>query len=253
MTSQNELQIYVFGGSQELFEKLFPKEGNIIKKEYGEIITRFNKKDTFDKILFFKKQMDVEWIGYKYPELLESNYKKILFESFKTIKDSMNKKIVIIKFGNKYLKEFKILINKIETDNPCVLFDFTEEEEIDKNFLESFKKPQYISYMKDEKDEKDPDREYNKIISYLWEKDCYYNEAGNLSCQFSPANLLYKPPKGFIYCNILLTGESRAGKSCFINRMFNKVTTYESAKLESTTKVMIYFYQKLMKTKQIKN
>lgn len=113
MTSQNELQIYVFGGSQELFEKLFPKGGNIIKKEYGEIITRFNKKDTFDKILFFKKQMDVEWIGYKYPELLESNYKKILFESFKTIKDSMNKKIVIIKFGNKYLKEFKILINKI--------------------------------------------------------------------------------------------------------------------------------------------
>ena len=241
MASKNQIQVHVFGGSQELFVKLFPKEGNIIKKEFGEIVERFNKRDMFDKILFFKNQMDVEWIGYKYPELLESNYKKILFDSFKSIRDSMNKKNVIIKFGNKYLKEFKILINKIETDNPCVLFDFTEEEEIDKNFFESFKKPQYISYIQEEKDENDPNREYNKIISYLWEKDCYYNEAGNLSCQFTPANLLYKPPKGFIYCNILLTGESRAGKSCFINRMFNKVTTYESAKLESTTREITYY------------
>lgn len=115
MASKNQIQVHVFGGSQELFEKLFPKEGNIIKKEFGEIAERFNKKDMFDKILFFKNQMDVEWIGYKYPELLESNYKKILFDSFKSIRDSMNKKNVIIKFGNKYLKEFKILIKLRQT------------------------------------------------------------------------------------------------------------------------------------------
>ena len=35
--------------------------------------------------------------------------------------------------------------------------------------------------------------------------------------------------------NILLTGESRAGKSSFINRIFNKLVSFETSKLESAT------------------
>ena len=258
MESEKAIQIHIFGGSEELFEKLFPKNGEIIKKEFGDIRTRFNKKDMLDKILFFKKQLDVKWIGYKYPQLSNDNYKTILFDFSKYMKNSTNKKIIILKFGNSYLKEFRILINKIDTDHPCVLFNF--DEEIESNFLESFKKPQYISYIQDKKDENTQEKEFNKIISYLWEKDCYYNEAGNLTCQFSPANLLYKPPKGFIYFNVLLTGESRAGKSSFINRMFNKLTTYESGKLESETKEITYYdlflpetYEDKSEEKPVKN
>ena len=78
-------------------------------------------------------------------------------------------------------------------------------------------------------------------MSYIWEKDCYYNERGNSECRYSPANLLYKPSKGFIFCNILLIGESRAGKSTFINRMFNKFVTYETGKFESATKEITYY------------
>ena len=120
MESEKSIQIHIFGGSEELFEKLFPKKGEIIQKKFGTIKTRFNKKDTLDKILFFKKQLDVEWIGYKYPQLSNDNYKKILFDFSKYMKNSKNKKIIILKFGNSYLKEFRILINKIDTDHPCV-------------------------------------------------------------------------------------------------------------------------------------
>ena len=50
-----------------------------------------------------------------------------------------------------------------------------------------------------------------------------------------PNNILEEKPKGFLYLNILLTGESRAGKSSFINRVFNKLVSFESSKLESAT------------------
>ena len=257
MTAKKEIEIHIFGGSDDLYEKLFPKSGEIINKEFGVINKRYNKKDIFS---LFKKDLDVVWIGYKYPELNEDNYKSVLFKSFQDIKSSPNKKNIIIKFGNSYLKEFKIIINKIDTDYPCVLFCFSEEELIEENYFDSFKKPQYISYIKDGVDPNDPNRNYNKIISYLWEKDCYYNETGNVLCQFSPANLLYKPAKGFMFLNILLTGESRSGKSSFINRAFNKLTTYESAKLESETKEITYYelfhpdtYKDKSENKLIKN
>ena len=48
-------------------------------------------------------------------------------------------------------------------------------------------------------------------------------------------NSIFKEPKGFLYLNILLTGESRAGKSSFINRIFNKLVSFETSKLESAT------------------
>ena len=41
--------------------------------------------------------------------------------------------------------------------------------------------------------------------------------------------------------NILLTGESRAGKSCFINRIFNKLVCFESSKFESSTLKINYY------------
>ena len=257
MAAKKEIEIHIFGGSDEIYEQLFPKSGELINKEFGVVKKRYNKKDMFS---FFKKGLDVAWVGYKYPDLTQDNYKSVLFKSFQSIKSSPNKKAIIIKFGNSYLKEFKIIINKIDTDYPCVLFCFSEEELVEQNYFDSFKKPQYINYIKDEVDQNDPNRLYNKIISYLWEKDCYYNEAGNVLCQFSPANLLYKPAKGFIFLNILLTGESRAGKSSFINRAFNKLTTYESAKLESETKEITYYelyhpdtYEDKSEKKLIKN
>lgn len=237
MISKNEIEIHFFGEKKGFFEDLFQSKSDIIKKDYGNIEKRRNKIDIFDKILSLKKSIYPYFVGYKYPELIDNNYKTIIFQFFKDIQNSVNKKIIIMKFGVSYTKEFKLLINKIETDIPCVLFIFPEEDkEEEPNFFESFKKPQYISYIKVQKDPNLPNKNYNKIISYIYEKYCYYNEMGNLSYQLLP-----DISKSFILCNILLVGESRAGKSSIINRIFNKFVSYESSKLESETKQLIYY------------
>ena len=76
----------------------------------------------------------------------------------------------------------------------------------------------------------------SKILSVLWEKDCYFNERGNSSCSFTPANLLFKTFNGSnASINFLLTGQSRAGKSTFINLLAKKYISLESCDNESVT------------------
>ena len=245
-----EINIYYFSDTKEIFDKIFVEKGEILEKNYGSIETRlFPKKESFlsslSGLFMFPKLSDqkihTKWIGYKYPNLSDDNKNAILNDLMKSIKDNKNKNNIVIKFGQKYAKAFRKLSNNFDTDHPFILFNFSENDEIENGFFEKFKYPQYISYIKDKYDPNTPDLNYHKIISYIWEKDCYYNERGNSSCSYSPANLLYKPSKGFIFCNILLIGESRAGKSTFINRLFNKYISHESAKFESTTKEITYY------------
>ena len=56
---------------------------------------------------------------------------------------------------------------------------------------------------------------------YLWEKECYYNERGNI--------ILNLPGKIETnnYINIILTGISRAGKSTLINKYFISKTCFK--------------------------
>jgi GTPase Era involved in 16S rRNA processing len=245
-----EINIYYFSDTKEIFDKIFVEKGEILEKNYGSIETRlFPKKESFlsslSGLFMFPKLSDqkihTKWIGYKYPNLSDDNKNAILNDLMVSIKDNKNKNNIVIKFGQKYAKVFRKLSNNFDTDHPFILFNFSENDEIENGFFEKFKYPQYISYIKDKYDPNTPDLNYHKIISYIWEKDCYYNERGNSSCPYSPANLLYKPSKGFIFCNILLIGESRAGKSTFINRLFNKYMSHESAKFESTTKEITYY------------
>ena len=243
----SEINIYYFSDTKEIFDKIFVEKGEILEKNYGSIETKlFPKKESFlPRLFMFPKHsyqtINTKWIGYKYPNLSDDNKNDILNDLMKSIKDNKNKNNIVIKFGQKYAKAFRILSNNFDTDHPFILFNFSENDEIENGFFEKFKYPQYISYIKDKYDPNTPDLNYHKIISYIWERDCYYNERGNSSCPYSPANLLYKPSKGFIFCNILLIGESRAGKSTFINRLFNKYISHESAKFESTTKEITYY------------
>ena len=129
MSDSNEISIYIIGGDDEIYEKKFPKEGNITNTDFGVIKQKFNKKDMFDKLAFYKNQLDVIWTGYKYPEINEENASTPLYHLHQTIINSSNKKIIIIKFGNSCLKQFQQFFNKITTDFPCILFCFTEEED----------------------------------------------------------------------------------------------------------------------------
>ena len=232
----SEINIYVFDGNQEIYEKIFPKEVDFLKEEFGIIQSRSYSYSSPKKQflnLFKKNKVNGTWLGYKYPPLLQENRAKIIRYTHDQIKKSNNKNSIIIKFGNSFMKEFSVILSKLSLDKLFILFILNKNEVT--NF-EVFKEQKYLSYIINENNSDDKDKLYFKIISYIWEKDCYLNERGNEYCKFLPANLLYQAPKGFIYCNILLTGESRSGKSCFINRMFNRLVSYESGNLESATK-----------------
>ena len=245
----NDIIIYFFEVPQGIFEQLLEKKGEIIEKEFGKIEKRLLEKRNNPNHPLFKlsvsrknkKNNNFRWMGKSYPKLNNNNINNILNDLINSIGENKNKKNVIIKFGDNYLKPFRKMINSIETNHPFVLFNFSENDKIENDFFTKFKLPQYISYIKDKYDEKIPDLNLHKIWSYIWEKDCYYNERGNSECSYSPANFLYKPSKGFIFYNILLIGESRAGKSTFINRMFNKFVTYEARILESATREITYY------------
>ena len=244
MNEKEEVCIHIFGQDNGLYDNIFQikkkEKETIIKKDYGDIKKKKTNKidDTFFglKKLKKKKRIKLSFICYKYPNLNDRNIKQICLDVFQWIKDSPNKKNIIIKFESTFIKELSNIINKLVTDKPFMLFNLEENIDIQEYLclFKYFKHPQYISYnISSEK--KDPQKYYSKIISYILEKSFYYNELGNNYGKYFPYNLFYKEPRGFLYFNILLTGESRAGKSCFINRLFNKLICYESSKFESST------------------
>ena len=133
------IYIHFFGGEKELYEKMFPIKSGEIDKKYGKIIKRE----------YQEKNYKIKWIGYKYPELQENNYKEILMQTFNDIKESKDKEIIIIKFGTLYLKEFRITINKFNTEYPFTLFCFSENDNIQNDFFTQIKKKEYVAYIKD--------------------------------------------------------------------------------------------------------
>ncbi len=241
MSEKEEVNLHIFGPDNGLYDNFFQiKKGEketIVKKNYGDIkIKKINRIDGEFLGLEKMEKMRLTLICYKYPNLNKQNIKQICMDVFQWIKQSPNKKNIIIKFESTFIKELSNIINKLVTDKPFMLFNLEENIDIQENLclFNYFKHPQYISYnIISEK--KDPQKYYCKIISYILEKSFYYNELGNNYGKYFPYNLFYKEPRGFIYFNILLTGESRAGKSCFINRLFNKLVCYESSKFESST------------------
>ena len=241
----NEIILYILGKDNGIFEKLF-KEINEIEREEGNQKLKvmqgknFNLKtdefkDNQNKLLkkIFKR-FSIKLIGYKYLELSNDNSKNIIFNIFKTIESSPCKSNIIINFETTIVNQLSHLNNKLKTDKPFILFNFPKEKDF--NFIDTFKNfkyPEYINYLI-LSGENEPEKLYIKIISYILEKSAYYNEKGNEYNKYLPDSI-YKEPKGFLYLNILLTGESRAGKSSFINRMFNKLVSFETSKLESAT------------------
>ena len=132
-------------------------------------------------------------------------------------------------FGEYEIKKFTNLINNLEQPNrPLVLFI-----SINKKDYSQFSDIRLVTYLKEDNDEV---KMYNKIISYLWEKDCYFNERGNCTCKLSQANLLYKQPKGFAFLKILLIGLKRSGKSTLINIISKQLTALELPNDQSITK-----------------
>ena len=246
MSEKVQIYVHFFDSKNEIFEKIFTKECEKNTEEYGIVEKRImnceiqekNKKPFFDITYFLAFVQKMTWVGYKYPELKNNNLNNILNNIKNSIKKNENKNHIFIKFGNEFIKEFKNYINTFEIDCPFLLYVSEKDNNIS-NF--KFKKPQNVAYLI-EPEKNNPNILITKITTYILEKVCYFNEKGNDLYKYFPANVLYKEPKGFLFLNILLTGESRAGKSSFINRIFNKLVSYESSKVESSTR-KINFYE----------
>ena len=249
--SEKEICVYFIGQDNGLFEKLFQgikeikhenekgtinlKEGINMNLVNNNIYDNYKKKS---KKKLKKSHFRMPIKGFKYLNYSKEN----IFDIYKCIESNKNKKNIIIRFENTFIKEFNILNNKLETDKPFILFCFSKPDDYSENMFHNYKFPQYISYLIS-CEEKEPNKYHSKIISYILEKGSYYNEEGNKYNKFLPYNFFYKEPKGFLHLNILLTGESRAGKSCFINRISNKLISFESSKFESSTlKINSYEY-----------
>lgn len=72
---------------------------------------------------------------------------------------------------------------------------------------------------------------YKNIFNYLWERECYFNQRGNLVNEYSPDNLIPSEDLTSSSLNIMLTGMSRAGKSTLINILSEKLVSLETPEL----------------------
>lgn len=226
----NSLNVIILGGEKKLIEKIFPNEekNNVEKRE---IRYNIKKSSFFERLKSKNDGLSFKWRAIIYPELNNENYKEIR----KELKDYFDKeekeikKNVIISFGNNKIKSIINLINGLEqTKRPLILF-ISEN----KGDYSQFSDKRLVTYLKQDNDS---EKIYNKIVSYLWEKDCYFNEKGNKACKLSAANLFYKKPKGFTFLKILLIGLKRSGKSTFINLISKKLTSFELPNDQSVTK-----------------
>ena len=226
----NSLNVIILGGEKQLIEKIFPNEEkkNVEKRE---IRYNIKKSSLLEKLKSKNDDLSFKWRAIIYPELNNENYKEIrkeLKDYFDTEEKEI-KKNVIISFGNNKIKSIINLINGLEqTKRPLILF-ISEN----KGDYSQFSDKRLVTYLKQDNDS---EKIYNKIVSYLWEKDCYFNEKGNKTCKLSAANLFYKKPKGFTFLKILLIGLKRSGKSTLINLISKKLTSFELPNDQSVTK-----------------
>ena len=221
------LKVIVFCENKKLIEKLFPIED----KKNKEI--RYNECKEKKNPIFtcFSEGKSFKWKAIIYPELNNENYKQIReqLKDYFGKEEKEIKKNVILFFGENEIKKIVKLINSLEqTKRPLILF--VSKIKGDYSKLSDIRLATYLEIDDDEM------KTSNKIMSYLWEKDCYFNERGNVTCRLSEANLFYKKPKGFTALKILLIGLKRAGKSTLINIISRKLTAFELANDQSVTK-----------------
>ena len=154
----NEINIYLIGKYYGLFEKIFTNikdenhksefkgETKNIKILYGKDLKKetkslLNMDNDFISALKnpYKKRFSIKMIGYKYPELSEENNQLIIFDAYNTIKSSSCKKNIIISFETNFINKFCNLNNKIETEKPFMIFNFSKEEDYNDDIFNKFK------------------------------------------------------------------------------------------------------------------
>ncbi len=212
---------------EDIIDKLFNKK--ISDKKYNKRADRKLKTEQF------------YWIAKLYEKFTNNTIKEIM-EDIKNDKD----------INKPYIKQ-QIILCFIDENNKNVLSSFKNIKDniytpliiiVSDKKIESFgnmdkRKITNIVYAK-----MGNETLKNRIISALWNCDCYYNEKGNKICRYTPDNIFksLETNLSFHSVNILLTGKSRSGKSTFINFLSNKLVALESCEKVSVTNTLNEYY-----------
>ena len=240
------IKIFCFGNKNDILKKIFPEKikSNEDKWEHR----RFKEEIEFKEKETGKKMKELmEWNAILYPDITDNNIEDdTLFESFvKNLdipeeygetkvnldEDSRKKsRNIIIKFGKTNIHYLINFMNSITKNYLPQMVIITNEifNEDDEGIYDN----RYLTIIREEN--KTDERLLYDLKNYLWSKECYYNERGNILLK----PLSSEKDNKIItnnFVNIMITGISRSGKSTLINILSGKLLTLESPFLESVT------------------
>ena len=239
-----KLTIITIGGDQNIINQLFPEfieDSNQSKIKYTKRQRKENhsaKKYEWGTTKDIK--IDIFWESYNFPDINQDNENDIieLIENLFDIhdeeeetKNDEEKKInnsernnIIIKFGE---NNIDILIKFMNFYSRAFLpqFAIVTNKDITINLFDN----RFLAIIRDNSQVE------KAIFSYIWEKDCYFNQRGCLIDELSPKNLSFDEISSTTSLNIMLTGMSRAGKSTLINVLSKKFVALETPNPESVT------------------
>jgi len=240
------IKIFVFGNKNNILEKIFTEKLN---DKFDKWEQRKYKKETNYKEIETGKKLNekIEWNAILYPDINDGNIEDLfnslekglnIPEEFDEEKnenyideDSRERtRNIVIKFGKKNLHYLINYMNSLSKFYLPQIAIITSEEFDEQN--EGLDDNRYLTIIKDNKNDEDL---LNDIIAYLWSKECYYNERGNILLSQPSIDKNKKKITTNNYINIMITGISRSGKSTLINILSQKLVTLESPFLESVT------------------
>lgn len=251
------IKYFIIGGDKKFINILFPKIIDCNKKRYIKEIEFGLDLESEEEVVTLKDT--IQWDATIYPNITDANLEETFIDLSKIFNvnledgDNENTDLKDEKNGtsnlnkNKSIEEIKNVLMifgennfKYFIDNPFLKYIpklylpqvaiITENDlNIPNDIIED---QRYITIIKEKFSNKK--ELIKKILSYMWEKECYYNERGNAICDYSPTEI----DKGIstnTYLNIIVTGITRSGKSTLTNLLSDKLVSLESDLLESVT------------------
>ena len=173
-----------------------------------------------EEILEFLK----EELNFKFDKYDEKPNK---LNDSKTSKSDQNFN-VLIKFGDENL-DLLMEVLEIQTTSSLPQIGIVTPNEYTPNLFYN----RFVTIIKGSID--DEITMQQNFMSYMVERDCYYNQRWDQCIKLSPNYTLTSKDVSNAKLNILLIGMSRCGKSTFINLIADKMIAYESPSFSSVT------------------
>ena len=232
------LKIHILGSGE--------KKEFILNNMFKENVSDENLRNKFKVTRQFKTEQ-FHWIAHVYENeiLNEETCKEIEKEiqgerAYKENEKLILKNQVILCFGDQHTELVSSYFSKFRKSNMIFV---TETECKLSNGMDKRYATNIIYKNQNNKEMSNEDLNI-KIISLLWELDCYFKEKGNIACRYTPDNIFngLENDNALFTLNILIAGLARVGKSTFINLMSRKLTALESDLKVSVTKNITEYY-----------